>query len=525
MDSQQSLSPLAQAVIHVFETKDHPNHEPKISVNRLVSEVASWYEKLRNAMELQDGDVILKNAIERVLKRRLLLGGTGDKVAGPLLRELVWARYFPDNTLPESLVRKTAEIIDNYLELRHKILEHHPKFKDSELNEWMFQLMSSHIALLLCPNKEKEAMSNFMYHVVKDGVDIKDDTPDTRNVQVYVAVRRAFAKDDIAFLRYHLFRQIFPHLTHDTIDETAKSFVKGYKEIQKQLQYRLKEKIFLYVKRQTPIFFILEDVLRTNKGNIKELFASSDALGKQVLLACDKKYATIAARVRNAIIRGVIFLLLTKVIIAFVVEGTYDKAVYGHIVWGSFILNIIAPPLLMVIVSFFIKTPDINNSRRILEKIEAVLFEENPRLAPTATLYVIPKKGRSVMTTILTVLWLFTFGLSFYLISFVLTKLHFNIVSQAVFMFFIAIVSFLSYRINLTANEYTINKGQGLFTPVVDILFLPVIRVGMYLSDGISQINILIFLFDFLIEAPFKVIFEFFEQLFGYLHTKREDLE
>jgi hypothetical protein len=47
----------------------------------------------------------------------------------------------------------------------------------------------------------------------------------------------------------------------------------------------------------------------------------------------------------------------------------------------------------------------------------------------------------------------------------------------------------------------------------------------MRLTDGISQINIFIFIFDFLIEAPFKSIFVFLEQLFGYVHAKREDLE
>ncbi|HEX8965701.1 MAG TPA: hypothetical protein VF820_04695, partial [Patescibacteria group bacterium] len=173
----------------------------------------------------------------------------------------------------------------------------------------------------------------------------------------------------------------------------------------------------------------------------------------------------------------------------------------------------------------FIKTPGIDNSRRILNKILAVLTEEKPTLAPTLTLMINPKKTKSLLNTIFALLWLGAFLLSFGLMKHILDLVHMNIVSQAVFMFFITIVSFLSYRINLTANAYTVDKGQGLLTPFIDILFLPIIKVGMKLTDGISQINILIFIFDFLIEAPFKVVFGFFEQLFAYLHTKREDLE
>jgi len=50
------------------------------------------------------------------------------------------------------------------------------------------------------------------------------------------------------------------------------------------------------------------------------------------------------------------------------------------------------------------------------------------------------------------------------------------------------------------------------------------VRVGMYFTEGIAQINVIIFIFDFLIEAPLKTIFLFFEQFFSYLHTGREDL-
>ena len=41
----------------------------------------------------------------------------------------------------------------------------------------------------------------------------------------------------------------------------------------------------------------------------------------------------------------------------------------------------------------------------------------------------------------------------------------------------------------------------------------------MYLTEGISQINILLFLFDFIIETPFKGLFAFFDQWFVYLHN------
>jgi hypothetical protein len=255
------------------------------------------------------------------------------------------------------------------------------------------------------------------------------------------------------------------------------------------------------------------------------LLADREKFTEAVFTACEVRYKDIASKVRRAIVRSVIFLLLTKVIFAFAVEGTYDQIVYGEIQWRDMIINIIAPPLLMIIVSFFIRTPKKDNSERILGKIDAVLTESAPKLAPKLTMQVNPKKGFSVMGTVFALLWLAAFGLSFGLMVWFLTNiLHFNWLSQIIFIFFMTIVSFLAYRITQTAHAYNVEARQGLLTPFIDILFLPVIKVGMRFTDGIAQINIFIFIFDFLIEAPFKTIFGFFEQLFSYIHQKREDL-
>ena len=111
------------------------------------------------------------------------------------------------------------------------------------------------------------------------------------------------------------------------------------------------------------------------------------------------------------------------------------------------------------------------------------------------------------------------------MIIYVLRLLSFNLVSIGIFLFLLAIVSFLSYRISLTANLYRMGERQSLLTPFVDFFFMPVVRVGRELTANISKINILLFVMDFLIEAPFKLLFAFFEQWFVFLHAKREELE
>lgn len=518
------LSTTARYLVDALEAKhDHHEEERRITVNPIVSKFASWYEKFRNAMQFSEDEVILRNTIERILKRRLLLGGNGKTTAKPLVKELLWARYLPAEDIGESKAHKIEEIIDLHLSMRLKILSKH-KFPENIINDWTYDLMSADIQYVLNPKRPKELIANFMFHVLKDDVMIEDEPEETKNAQVFMAVRKAFSRDDLAFLRYHLFCQYFGRLTPKTLDYTVEHFVKGYNEILRQMNYPGRDKVYTYVKRRTAAFFIFEDVLVSQKDNLKTILENEEELREVVFEACEKRYNSISSRVRTAIIRSVIFLIFTKVGFAFFVEGTYEKFVYGAIHWPQIIINTSVPPLLMIIVSFFIRTPGQDNSERIFTYITRLLYDDDPVMGKKLLLSKSQAENGGFGMAF-NILWSIGFIVSFGAIVLVLTNLDFNIVSQGIFIFFLAIVSFLAYRIALLANVYRVGEKQGLGTLLVDFLFMPIIRVGRNLTQGISKINIFLMLFDFFIEAPFKYLFAFFDQWFYFLHSKTEELE
>src|SRR5476651_1016144 len=122
MVSFRPLSSLARYLVDSFEQNPtQRNEERRITVNPIVTKFAFWYERLRNAMEFREDEAILRTTIERILKRRLLLGGNGKTTAKPLVKELLWARYLPDGDVGESTVIHIAETIDLYLQLRLRI--------------------------------------------------------------------------------------------------------------------------------------------------------------------------------------------------------------------------------------------------------------------------------------------------------------------------------------------------------------------------------------------------------------------
>lgn len=519
-----SLSKLSDYLITALEKQEKPQESGKINVNPLVSKVASLYEKLRNAMDYREEEVVLRAAIERIIKRRMLLGGTGETIAEPLVRELVWARYFSEKSVSEESIKKLAEKIDVYIRLRAEILGH-GKLKEQVVNEWIHQLMSSDVEHILNPSVLKNYIANFMFQILKDQVKINDDSEQTKDAQVFLAIRKSFAKDDIAFLRFHLFAQYFGELTEENVATIGKDFFTGYEEIEKELNYPIKERVFAYINSKTPIFFVLEDLLRVHKSGIRELVQNEDELSKAVFEACSARYAGIKTKVRTAIVRSVIFILLTKAFFAFAVEGSIENILYGGIDFKAMAINVSIPPLLMILVGLLIRTPGQKNSELILNYIKSVLFEDKPGLGVPLETQLVSEKNNTVMDTTFTVLWFLAFLLTFGVLVVILNALNFNIVSQGIFIFFLCVVSFLSYRISLTSKEYSVQKTPGIISPITDFFFMPIIRVGRNLTEGISQINILLFVFDFIIETPFKGIFSFFEQWFFFLHAKREELE
>ncbi len=519
-----SFSRLAGALIKAFEPEANFDTGNKISVNILVSKVASYYEKLRTAMDYGGEETLLRRTIERIIKRMLFLDAIPASVAEDLVRELIWAGYFPDATVPESIVAKVTSSITLHLKLKNEILSK-KLLPNVDIYNYIVHLLSCDIDTILLPNREKEAMCNFMFHIFKDSIEIVDDSKQTTDVQVFIAVRKTFTHDDLAFLRYKLFTQIFGRLSEANIGHVIDGFADGYKEIETQLTYPKKDRIFNHVKKKTPPFLILYDLLLQEKGNIKTLIKDQVKFRDRIFDICNTRYKNIGKKIRTAIIRSFVFILFTKAFIALFVEGTFERIFYGQIQWMSIGINVVVPPLLMVTSGLLIKTPNEQNSNRIYLDIHELLTSENPKITPTIRLKLKKDSGHAVKEYAFSILWFLSICLVFGLIVWVLTLLHFNPLSQIIFLFFVAVISFLAYRINQTAHIYSVIFKTSLLGPIFDFFFVPIIRVGRKLTEGFTQANFILIIIDFIIEAPFKGLVGFFEQWFLFLANKREELE
>lgn len=519
------LSKLTEFLVNKLDTPKNQSGNDQIEVNSLISDLASWYEKLRNVIDYKEEEVVLRAAIERILRRRMVMGGKGRQLAEPLVRELVWAKYLPNSEVPEQLIEHLTEKIESYSFLEHEVKRHMHKNR-SDAMTWIFQILTGEIENIISPSRDKELMSNFIFQIFKSRIEIKDDTEQTKDAQVFIATKRAFDKHDLPFLRYDLFIQYFGFLNHNKVEEVSKGFEEFYKEATTQLNYPLRDTIHSYVKNKIPPFLILEEFFRLKKGEIKRTIIQPTDFQNDLNKIIAKRYNEISQKVSTAIKRSVLFVFITKATLALSLEVTAENLIYGSTNWIAIIINILSSPFLMILSTFFIKTPDKANTLKILENINQIVFEDNPNLGRKLSINKSYHKLPFLLAMIYGILWLMSLTMGIGAITLILTFFHFNIISQGVFVFFLIIVSFMSYRIYRISQTYTIRgETHGMRSLVFDFFFIPFIQLGKKLSQGVSQINIFLFVFDYLIETPFKEMFAFIEQWLFFLRRQRDMLE
>lgn len=521
------LSPTVTALLAAFgEQKPATTEGHHVSVSKTVSILARIYEKARNAVEFRAEHLVRRAAIERILKRRILLSGGHRDLAEYLVVELLWARYIDSALIDNDKIKEIDAIIHRYLLLRHDLF-HSTNTSGGISWEAMMGLLSSEIEDAMVPGRQREALNNFVYQAVRTKVRIPDGDERYINMQTYIAVERAFAQSDDVLITYELMRMIQPSWFGLATSSAATEFpllLQNLRLVKTSLRDPIGDALSRFVRRQTPAFLLLRDFLLEQGAKSVSVIENTEQFEQSLSEIASKRYHEIGAKVRRAVIRSIIYIFLTKMVFAFALEAPVDIFITKHVEYLALAINAIFPPILLFLVAGFSTVPGPDNTKRLVDRIKKIIYHFDD-LKDEANIFT-PRVSvrRPLLTAIFTVFYLVTYLLTFGLIIYGLSALHFNIASQIIFVFFITLVSFFAYRIKVSAKEYEMTDREGFFGPIMDFFFLPVLRVGHWLSGEIAKINIFIFLFDFILEAPLKVIFEVAEEWIRFVRAKKEEI-
>ena len=501
----------------------------KLTVSQTVSFLALAYEKVRNAIEYREDHLIRRAAIERILKRRLSLNPQGKNEAENVLRELLWARYFANGSLGEQDIRDIQAIINKYIYIRSKLLHGRKSSSKNYIADFLIELITAEIEEFLTPaESQKEAdFGYYIFQTLKDKVKIEDVKDSQKDTFLFIAIEKAYRKSDQAYQRYHLFRLFYKPLSGYSEKELEALLPKLpdiFKKSDELIANPTVDKLVRFVRKQLPPFLIIFSIIRETKDDLKELFTDKNKLWAKVEQVARDKYAQVRSRLNVLAFRSLIYIFITKMVFALILEVPVSQILYNHVNYLAIGINSLAPPIFMLFIILSVTVPGDDNTKRLFFRIVDIIDKDSTFEKTTAFITKKVKNKRPILLFGFSILYISTFIVTLYLIHLMLKLVHFNLLSEALFIFFISVVAFFAYRIKQIANMYRLTEKGSFFSPVVDFFFMPILSLGKLFSEGVSKINFFIVLFDFIIEAPFKLIIEVIEEWITFVRQKKEEI-
>lgn len=527
------LNPYLQKIIAAWQENDYnePAYIPRIKTSQIAGKLAFIYEKIRNAVEYNEDHLLRKRAIKRIIKRKLLFLPPqlkkldAPEIAKSLVTELVRANYLPNDTIPETKTIEVAQIIDKYIFL----LDNLGNTKKRQLQDWLTSLASCEVEENLVPPKKNNGFVEMMYNYVKNNLVFDEKvvlSDHDKKLQTYFAVQRVLLKSDretLAFCAFRLFYSHWSTINQRQLYAVVNDLPEVYQIIEKQITHPLAEHFQKLLLPWAVPFKILRDIAEKSTKYFSNFLASPDQLTLETIRVCQIRYRNTKSILRRSAVRSIIYIFLTKTLLAFMLEIPYDLMLVGYINYLPLLSNIIFHPFLMFLIAATTKVPGASNTERIKKMMQMIVYGENQE-----KIYFKPRKSlqRGTMSFIFfNIFYLLLFLISFGLIISFLFTLKFNMSNGFLFVLFLCLVSFFGIRIRQNARELVvINKKENFISFMFDLLTLPLIRAGRWISIKSSNINIFMFVLDFIIEAPFKLIVEVFDEMVAFIKEKKEEM-
>ncbi|MEI6498883.1 MAG: hypothetical protein WCO23_02885 [bacterium] len=485
------------------------------------------YEKIRVALEYQEEHLVFKNAISRIVRRKITLSPniTPKELINDLISELSWANYINPELLSDEKWEEIEKLIDRYLILLRSARS--GRFNNHELQKIIIDWLAVDIDVFLKPHHENDYLIDYTYSVLKQNLILDGSrvTEEENEIELKSIIYTLLIKPDLSQIQAWLVNKLYPELhtcDREELKKFGRSFDPNFNKIDHYINHPNRNRYNLFVKRSIPPFLVMKAALITGNLDASKIIEEPGRLHSLSLDVYSTMIQSVRRKVVQATIRSFIFIFLSKVSLAFIIEVPYDRWATGTVNMLSLFINILMPPVLMFVSGIFVKSPPKKNYSVMSESLSNILFKH--RLDDKLFPLIEKKKPRffEVFNAIYSIISMAVIALSLWM----LISLDFNIVSIFLFYFFVSVVSFFAFRIRNIALELAMRRGRDdAITSLIELAFLPFIRVGRYLSSQISRFNPFILFLDFLIEAPLKTIIKIVNSWYRFISSKKDEIE
>lgn len=501
---RQFVDDLNVAISHKNLNDLSMQRSKKVHVTGAGRAITYVYEQLRNSAEYAE-DHLLQFAIKRFYRRVFITRDTDiiKKCGEELIVELTLAGYLKNDTVTLKTIERINQLAVEY---------YNAQLAYSREN-WAVNILAVEIEYILIHDFRRDVFIQFAYDYFLRTINRKKvfgSSIKNYEIALFIAIQRALLKSDDSTIRASILRRYGQSPRSSAYKHTNEM-------IDSVLQSKGAERVYWLVNRQSAPFRILWRVIDGKEDFPALLKHRSDFLAeyeKQIKAEC----AQIDKRINRGIIKSVIFLIVTKVIIGMAIEIPYDMAFYGYVLITPLIINLLFPPLYMILLRFTLRLPGKNNDQALQESVEHLFYEEKQSVN-------ISRKISSDLGTAFNVVYVISSILIFGGVAWLLISLGFSLVHLAIFFVFLSAASFLGFRLSRQIREIEIVDGQqGGVSLVRDFFYIPFVVVGRWMSEKYARVNIVGLFLDMAIELPLKTILSLIRQWGSFINSKKDEL-
>ncbi len=515
----QQLRFLLQEQLRVADARDRDastiisGSDDFIDVPTVGKTVSSAYEQLRNAADNAEEHLLLQRAIKRFYRLNVFTTKRDVKKLNlELISELVLAGYLQNNTVSKRAIEQLDAILARYLQAFDQLIARGARGDQS--TEYVLSCLSSDIESLIRPHNRQQALIAVAYQYFSKAIDREqyNHLPDNIGYELclYIAAHQALLKSDVDIVRADV-RVMY------SIDPTdSERFLQINQQVDHYFSCRLTSELRRNINRNGSPLRVLKSLI-TSRPDLPDLLSDQRAFLDAFRFQAEQDYVQVNKKLNTGLAKSVAFVFITKMLIGLAIEIPFDFQTRGQIVWIPLLINLLFPPVYMILLRLGIQTPKPRNTEKLMQLINEILYGNEVAVLATPA----HKKIKPAAQVIYDLL----FSVPIAITIAILYALDFNIVQMIIFFIFFSTASSLGFRLRAMVTDLEVNRhNTGLLVSIRDFLYLPFIVFGQWISAEYRRFNIIGRMLDIIIELPLKTFFRLARQWMRFLDEQNDRL-
>lgn len=545
-DELKELSDEARTFVHkylrILEEGDVPVVSP-LHVDELATKVAKLYENIRRVIDWKEEHLVRRTAIERILKRRFITEISGldilpglepQQLAEPLVMELMRSGYFKNDNVPKSVIPEVERVLHKYIFVINNspLSQAQPGkgIKKVEFYNWLLEIAACELEEVLDPPLRQYSLINFTTKAINSRIKIFPEgrlESKEKYTQTYVAVQRSLFNLDDPLITFSLLKVKYKDFltpTEEFLNEFAESIINVWEEINDTLNHPHRNEFYRICEKYDTAYLIIGDILaelEKDKETLETKISHPKTLIAKVKKTYNARLGTLKKRLMRSATYSTLSIFLAGAVSLVLIEGPLARIVTGEWHLLGMVVDIMIPTAIMFLLVIIIRPPAKSNRERVIKEVEKIIYK-----AEATDVYEINlAKKRSLILNIVFIVLYLSIGLaSLYGIYILFSWAGVPWTSLYIDTANVAVLVFAAMGIRQKAKELTIEDETGLGEFIIDMLSIPLAKIGKWLADKWKEYNFISVFFTALVDMPFSTFVEGLEDLRKFIKERSAEI-